>query len=105
RLVASDSATGPQGCSPPPDSVVAVGRAIVHSPAPYAAGKAAALTAVGLLRAAHHDGCLRLSQRETPMLDLVDDAVQALPDREAAFIDQMLQTVDTGKFVASEYGL
>jgi len=31
--------------------------------------------------------------------------VQALPDREGAFIDQMLQTVDTGKFVASEYGL
>jgi methanol--5-hydroxybenzimidazolylcobamide Co-methyltransferase len=104
-LVRSDAALDPQAYILAPDSVVAVARSIVDAPDPYAAGKAAALTAVGLLRAAHQDGCLRLSPRETPMLDVIDDAVQALPDREDAFIDQMLPIVDTGKFVASEYGL
>jgi methanol--5-hydroxybenzimidazolylcobamide Co-methyltransferase len=104
-LVRSDAALDPQAYILAPDSVIAIARAIVGASDHYAAGKAAALTAVNLLRTAHDAGRLRLSQREVPMLDLIDDAVQALPDREGAFIDQMLQTVDTGKFVASEYGL
>jgi methanol--5-hydroxybenzimidazolylcobamide Co-methyltransferase len=104
-LVRSDARLDPQAYILTPDSAVAVARAIVDAPDSYAAGKAAALTAIKLLREAHQDGCLRLADREVPMLDLIADSVESLPQQESQFIDQMLGVVDTSKFIASEYGL
>jgi methanol--5-hydroxybenzimidazolylcobamide Co-methyltransferase len=104
-LVRSDARLDPQALVLAPDSAVAIARAIVEAPDHYSAGKAAALTAVKLLREAHRDGCLRLAEREVPMLDLIADSVEALPQREDQFIGNMLAVVDTSKFIASEYGL
>jgi hypothetical protein len=104
-LARSDAPHDPQAYVLTPDSAVAIARAIVQATDDYSAGKAAALAAVALLRAAHHDGCLHLADREVPMLDLIADSVESLPSREDQFIDQMLGAVDTTKFIAWVFGL
>ena len=102
-MVSSDAHRDPQAYVLTPDSAVAIAHAIIGAPSAYAAGKAAALTAVRLLRDAHRDGALKIQPREVPWLDRLQKAVEALPAKEAEFIDEMMAEVDTAKFVAADY--
>ena len=104
-MVKSDAALDPQAYVLTPASVIEIAQAIVTAPTAYAAGKAAALTAVRLIRQGHAAGCLKLSARETPWLDIIQNAVEEMPDNEAAFISHMMATVDTSRFVAKDYDL
>jgi methanol--5-hydroxybenzimidazolylcobamide Co-methyltransferase len=104
-LVASDVALDPQAWVLAPDVAVAIAQAIVDAPDHYAAGIAAAATALASLRAGHESGALRLAEREEPYLDLMEEALAGLPGDESAFIERMLGEVDTDRFVLSEYGL
>jgi methanol--5-hydroxybenzimidazolylcobamide Co-methyltransferase len=104
-LVNSDAGRDPQAFIIAPSNAVAVAQAIVRAPDAYHAGKAAALTAVRLLRDAHSDGALRIPARELPWLDRMQTAVEAMPDTEAAFIGEMMGQVDTAKFIAADYGI
>jgi len=103
-LVDSDASLDPQAFILTPESSVGIARAIVTSPDNYSAGKAAGLAAVQLLRQAHQDGCLKIHPREGPWLERNQRALEALPDREAEFINQMMSEVDQSKFKAEEYG-
>ena len=104
-MVASDAALDPQAYVLTPESAIAIAQAIVRASDAYIAGKAAALTAVTLLREAHQNGRLRLAAREVPWLDRIQRTVEALPVREGEFIDEVMGAVDTAKFVAADYGL
>jgi methanol--5-hydroxybenzimidazolylcobamide Co-methyltransferase len=104
-LARSDARLDPQAFILTPESCIAIAKSIVAAPDPYNAGKSAALTAIGLLRAAYHEKQLSLSPREVPMLDLIQDSIEPLPDREDEFIGQMIALLDTSKFITSEYGL
>jgi len=104
-LVRSDAGLDPQAFVLAPTSVVRIGQAIVSAPNTYAAGKAAALAALTLLRDAHQAGELRLAENEVPWLDMLTETVTALPVSESAFIGQMLASVDTTKFRAADYDL
>lgn len=104
-MVRSDAVLDPQAYVLTPKATIAIATAIVSASDPYTAGKAAALTAVKLLREAHEALELKLSDRERPWLDIIESAVGALPDGENAFIEQMMSTLDTNKFVPAEYGL
>ena len=103
-LVNSDARLDPQAWVLTPESSIEIARAIVGAPDYYAAGKAAALTAVRLLREAHAAKKLNINPRELPWLDRIQKTVEAMPDREADFISEMLGTVDTAKFTAKDYG-
>jgi len=102
-MVSSDAARDPQAYVLTPDSAIAIAQAIVSAPNAYEAGKAAALTALRLVREAHRDGVLNLIPREVPWLDRLQQAVEALPAKEPDFIDEMMAEVDTTKFVAADY--
>jgi methanol--5-hydroxybenzimidazolylcobamide Co-methyltransferase len=102
-MVSSDASRDPQAYVLTPDSSVAIAQAIVNAPSAYDAGKAAALTALRLLRDAHRDGVLRILPREVPYLDRLQKTVEALPAKEPEFIDEMMAEVDTTKFVAADY--
>jgi methanol---5-hydroxybenzimidazolylcobamide Co-methyltransferase len=104
-MVDSDAFLDPQAFVLTPSSAVAIAQAIVASPNPYAAGKAAALTALKLMRDAHQDGALKIRPRELPWLNRIQVAVEALPADENQFIADMMASVDTTKFVASDYDL
>lgn len=104
-MVESDAHLDPQAYILTPDSAVAIAQAIVSAPNAYDAGKAAAFTALRLLREAHRDGALKIHPRELPWLDRLQKTVEALPAGESEFISEMMNHVDTTKFVAGDYGI
>jgi methanol--5-hydroxybenzimidazolylcobamide Co-methyltransferase len=104
-MVSSDASRDPQAWILTPESVIALARAIVGAPNAYAAGTAAALTAVQLIREAHGDGRLSIHPREIPWLDRIQKVVEGLPTSESQFIDAMMGAVDTTRFVAKDYDL
>ena len=104
-MVESDAATDAQAWVLRPDIAVEIAQSIVDAPDHYAAGCAAAKTALKALRSAHANGALHIAEREQIWLDAMDEAVAALPGDESRFIDQMLAEVDTSRFILAEYGL
>ncbi len=104
-MVRSDAALDPQAYVLTPESTIAIARAIVKAPNHYEAGKAAALTAVSLLKEGLASGAVHIAEREVCWLDTIADAVSALPGEESAFIDAMMGQVDQTKFVAKDYDL
>ena len=104
-MVESDASTDPQAWVLRPDIAVEIAQSIVDAPDHYAAGCAAAKTALKAVRSAHADGALHIPERELIWLDTMDEAVAGLPSDESRFIDQMLAEVDTSRFVLAEYGL
>ena len=104
-MVRSDAALDPQALVLTPENAIAIARAIVQAPTRLDAGKAAALTAVRLLREAHQEGRLKIQARELPWLERIQKSVETIPDNESEFIGQMMGTVDTTKFVQKDYDL
>jgi methanol---5-hydroxybenzimidazolylcobamide Co-methyltransferase len=104
-MVNSDAGLDPQACVLTPESAIAIAEAIVRAPTPLEAGRAAALTAVRLIREAHRDARLKLHPRELPWLDRIQKATEAIPSNETEFIGEMMAEVDTTKFVAADYEL
>jgi methanol--5-hydroxybenzimidazolylcobamide Co-methyltransferase len=104
-MVNSDAGLDPQAYVLTPESAVAIAQAIVSAPTPLESGRAAALTAIRLLRDAQNHGRLKLHPRELPWLDRMQKAVEAIPANEAEFIGEMMGAVDTTKFVAVDYDL
>jgi hypothetical protein len=85
--------------------VIAISQSIVSAPNHYAAGVAAANTAIDLIREAHDSGALAIPEREIEWLDTMAGSLADLPGDESAFIDTMLAEVDTTRFRLEEYGL
>jgi methanol--5-hydroxybenzimidazolylcobamide Co-methyltransferase len=104
-MVNSDAGHDPQAYVLTPESAVEIARAIVGSSNEYNAGKAAALTAVRLLREGQNGGRLKILPREIPWLDRIQKTVEGLPEEEGQFIEHMMAEVDPTKFVAGDYGL
>lgn len=104
-LVNSDAALDPQAWVLTPDSALTIARAVVESPTPLAAGKAAALTAVQLLRDAQREGRLNIPPREIPWLDRIQSSLETIPASESEFISEMMAEVNAAKFLAKDYDL
>jgi len=104
-MVESDEGLDPQAYVLSPASAIAIARVIVAERDYYHSGKAAALRAVELLREGARGGRLKIAAREMPYLDRMQHAVESLPEAEDAFIGQMMDVVDLGKFVPKDYGL
>ena len=104
-MVDSDAGLDPQAWVLRPDSVIAISKSIVAAPNHYAAGIAAANTAIDLIRQAHDSGALAIAEREVEWLDTMAGSMADLPSDESAFIDTMLAEVDTTRFRLEEYGL
>jgi methanol--5-hydroxybenzimidazolylcobamide Co-methyltransferase len=104
-MVKSDAARDPQAYVLSPESAIAIADAIVRAPTAYEGGRAAALTAIRLMRDGLKNGALKLHPREVPYLDRMQKTVEALPATEAGFIGEMMGEVDTTKFMAKDYDL
>jgi methanol--5-hydroxybenzimidazolylcobamide Co-methyltransferase len=104
-MVRSDAALDPQPYIRRPESAIDIAKVVTAAPDYYRAGKAAALTAVKLLRDGQAAGAPRIVERKVPWLDTLQDAVESLPARDDEFIGQIMGVVDTAKFVAANYGL
>ena len=104
-MVRSDAGLDPQAYIITPESAIKLGRAIVNATDHYDAGRKVALEAIAILRQGHETGCLKLVDREVPWLDMMQQAVEAMPDDEATFIEQQSALVDASKCDLSQYEL
>lgn len=104
-LVKSDAGLDPQAWILRPESVIAVARAIVAAPDPYAAGVAAAAAAVRELRAGSSSSELVLPAREAAFLDRIERQLEALPATEGALLEAIADGIDADKYLPAEYGL
>jgi methanol--5-hydroxybenzimidazolylcobamide Co-methyltransferase len=104
-LVRSDAPRDPQAYVLAPRNAIRLGRAIVQAPDHYGACRAVALETVALLREGRESGAVRVGDRDLPFLDMVQNAVEAMPEQKEAFIEQVMAEVDTSKFDVSGYEL
>jgi len=104
-MVDSDAGLDPQAWVLRPDVAIQISQAIVAAPDHYAAGIAAANTAIACLQEARASGALRIPEREVVYLEMMAESLSDLPTQESAFIDRMLSEVDTTRFQLAEYGL
>ena len=104
-MVNSDASRDPQAYVISPQSAVRIAEAIVGADNHYLAGKAAALTAVALLREGEEAGEVKIPGNETRWLDMIKGAVTAMPDDEGEFIEQQLALADPARFLPREYDL
>ncbi|HEY5909840.1 MAG TPA: methyltransferase MtaB domain-containing protein [Verrucomicrobiae bacterium] len=104
-MITSDASRDPQGFILAPENAVAIATSIVGATSAYEAGKAAARTALRLIRDGHRDGAVRIYPREVPWLDRLQETLDAMPASEEEFIGQMMSVVDRTKFVPADYGL
>ena len=95
----------PQAMIITPESSVAIANAIVSSENHYAAGIAAAREAIRLMRESSESGCLKMEAKEAAWLDRMEDDLDDMPDTEEEFIEEMMEDVDTDKFVPEDYEL
>jgi hypothetical protein len=104
-LVESDAGLDPQALVLTPENAVRFGKVIVSNPTPYAAGRAVGLEAVKILKDAHVNGSVTIAEQELTYLDSVAVSLEEMPDSEEEFISEMMDEVDTDKFIAGDYGL
>ena len=104
-LVDSDAGLDPQALVLTPESTIAIANAIVAAKSPLEAGKAAGLAAVRLIADAHHEGRVKIPARELPWLDRIETSIKSVPSDEAAFVGEMMETIDRTKIVIEDYGL
>ncbi|MFW6059042.1 MAG: methyltransferase MtaB domain-containing protein [Phycisphaeraceae bacterium] len=104
-LVRSDARHDPQAYVLTPDAAVRIGRAIVAAPDPYRAGRAAAQSAIDLMREGFAGGELALAPREAQWLDMLESMLQELPEEPGRFIEQQLAAADRSRFLPEEYDL
>jgi methanol--5-hydroxybenzimidazolylcobamide Co-methyltransferase len=104
-LVASDAPLDPHAYILTPANIIAIAETIVASDGPYEAGRKVATQAVKILREGGASGATTVTERELPWLDRMDAALADLPEDEGQFIDEMMGSVDTSKFVAADYDL
>ena len=101
-LVNSDALMDPQAYVLSPASAIEIGRSIVEAPNHYAAGRAAASTAIALIRKGKAEG-LRIPERELGYLDMMESTLEGLPDDEDVFVAEMMTEVSTGNFRPEDY--
>ena len=61
--------------------------------------------ALDVIEDAVADGSLPMPEREVEWIGRMRDEIATIPDDESKFIAEMLPTLDSAKFIASEYGL
>ena len=104
-LVDSDSALDPQAYVLRPDVVIDISRTFLAAPTPFLRAKAAGLASIEAMRKGHAAGRLAISDRELPWLDTMEAQLEAVPDDEEKFIDTMLDSIESEKFVPAKYDL
>jgi methanol---5-hydroxybenzimidazolylcobamide Co-methyltransferase len=104
-LVDSDSNLDPQAYVLKPDVVLNISRQLLTEMTPYRRTCLSARVTLEILRNAHQQNILNLSQIEQRWLDRLSAQADKLPEEEEEFIATMKSRIDPTKVRLSEYGL
>lgn len=104
-LVRSDARFDPQAYVLTPQATLDFARLIVEADTHYHAGRAVVAHAIEMLREGIKNEAVIVAERELPYLDRMQDRLEALPDDEDEFIEEMMEEVDVEKFRPVDYDL
>ncbi|HVO20206.1 MAG TPA: methyltransferase MtaB domain-containing protein [Anaeromyxobacter sp.] len=103
--VESDVHLDPQALVLAPQNVVAIAGEMVKARTYVEAARRGALRALDLIEAAIGEEALLCSEQEQGWLPRLREELNAIPDEESAFVEQMLPALDLTKTIPAEYGL
>jgi len=104
-LADSDSRLDPQAYVLRPDVVLKISQEIVKQTGHFNRTKAAALATIEELRNAVANGSVLVEERELSWLDIMESQIEAIPQDEEEFIQQMIKENASDKFVPQKYDL
>lgn len=104
-LTTSDAALDPQAYVLRPDVVLRISEKLADAPTAYAQTRLAAQCAIEELRSGHESGEVKLTEREIPWLDMMEMALEDIPEDEGALIEAMRPEVDAKICDLREYGI
>lgn len=104
-LADSDSALNVQAYVLRPDVVLRVSERIAESDEPYTQTLLAVDETLKVLREGLDEGRVRIAEREQSWLDIMEMALEDLPDTEEGLIEEMLKDPSAEKFLPEEYGI
>ena len=104
-LAESDRMFDPQAYILSPEAVFQISQAIIKENTYYNRAKAAAATAISLLRKATESKNIIVDEREISWLDTMEFQLDMLPDNEEEFIHDMVENNRSDKFVPEKYDI
>jgi len=104
-LVESDIHYDPQALILAPENVIAVSREIVKAENHVEATILACKKGLEIIKKAHDEESLFLSDLEIPYIDLLNQELDALPRNEIDLTEFIVPSLEKGKFIPEEYGL
>lgn len=104
-FTASDAAMDPQAYVLRPDVVLRIAKKIAAAPTPYAQTRVAVQATMEEIRAAYDAGEVFIEEREMPWLDLMEEALEGIPESEDALIEIMIPEINPAVCALSEYGI
>ncbi len=104
-LAESDSKYDPQAYILKPDVVLEISKSILSEDSHYKRTKAAALTAIDVLRKAAGRKDVIITERELPWLDTMEGQLELVSDDEGEFISEMVENYASKKDILAKYDL
>lgn len=104
-MITSDARLDAQALILTPENVIRISNAIVNETGYYRRTVASISTALELIQEAHSNGQLKIRNQEAPWIERFAASLAGLPADEDKFIEQVLPTLDTTRFIPAEYGL
>ena len=104
-LADSDSKLDPQAYVLRPDVVFDISKDIVKAKTPFQRTKVGAQCAVNAISKAVANNEVIIAEREKAWLDMMNEQLEAIPDDEEEFWQQIKGDLDLSKFIPAEYGL
>ncbi len=104
-LAASDATLDPQAYVLCPEVVLRIAEQLADAATPYAQTRRAAACAIEEIRQGYEDGKVQLSEREVPWLDIMEMALEDVPEDENALIEVMRPEVNPKICDLREYGV
>jgi methanol--5-hydroxybenzimidazolylcobamide Co-methyltransferase len=104
-MVQSDIFYDPQAFVLAPENVIKISREIVKGENYIDATKRGCLKALDLISESQKSGNLMDDPKELEWMKILEDDIASIPIIESDFVEMILPSLATDKFILSEYGL
>ncbi len=104
-LIESDAPLDVQGYVLKPEVVIELSQEILKYEDDFMRTKVAAAKTVELLQKAIENGEVECADRDAAWLDMMEDAIDEIPDDKMEFFEEIKDEIEDGKYLPSEYGL
>ncbi len=104
-LIASDASLDPQAYVLRPDVVLRICEKLAPITDPYLQTRAAVAAALEEIRTGMENGQVNIPEREKSWMDMLEVALEDIPESEEIMIEEMQPLVDPAKCALEEYGV